>query len=82
MPFATPWKHLDPIILSEVSQKKDISDDMTYMQNLKHGTHDPIYKTKIDSQIQRPDFWFALGEGQGGTGSQGWIGASYYIENG
>ena len=82
MPFATPWKQLDPNILSEVSPKKDIPDDITYMQNLKHGTHEPIHKTEIDSQIQRTDLWLALGEGHGGTGSLGWIGANYYIENG
>ena len=31
MPFATPWMQLDPIILSEISEKKDIPDDITYM---------------------------------------------------
>ena len=31
MPFATLWKKLDPIILSEVSQKKDIPDNIPYM---------------------------------------------------
>ena len=41
---------LDPVILSEIRQKKDIPD-ITYMENLKYGTHEPICKTEIDSQI-------------------------------
>ena len=39
--------------LSERSEKKDIPADITYMQNLKYGTHEPIYKTEIDSQIEQ-----------------------------
>ena len=30
------------------SEKKDISNDITYMWNLKYGTNEPIYQ--IDSQ--------------------------------
>ena len=35
MPFVATWMHLKIIILSEVSQRKQISYDITYMWNLK-----------------------------------------------
>ena len=35
MPFAAPWMDLEIIILSEVSQTKTHSYDITYMGNLK-----------------------------------------------
>ena len=30
-------------------RERPILYDITYMWNLKHGTNEPIYKTKIDS---------------------------------
>ena len=49
MPSAVTWVQLEIIILSEVNQK-EIPYDITYMQNLKYGTNEPIYKTETDSQ--------------------------------
>ena len=49
MPFAATWMDLATVILSEVSQteKRQILYDNTCMYNLKNGTNEPIYKTKI-----------------------------------
>ena len=49
MPSAVTWVQLEIITLSEVNQK-EIPYDITYMQNLKYGTNEPIYKTETDSQ--------------------------------
>ena len=53
MPFATTWVDLEIIILSKVIKRKTIAYDITYMQNLKYGTNEPIYKTETDSQTQK-----------------------------
>ena len=50
MPFAATWMDLEIIILSEVSQRKTIVYDITYMWNLKNSTNELIYKTETDSQ--------------------------------
>ena len=56
MPFAATWMELESLILSEVSQKdKDkyhVVSYMifqTYMQRLKYGTEESIYRTETDS---------------------------------
>ena len=41
------WMDLEIIIVSEVSQRK-ISYDIIYMWNLKHDTHEFIYKIETD----------------------------------
>ena len=54
MPFAATWMELEVIILSEVSQRKSNSTwYCLYMWNLKNGTNELIYKTEIESQIQK-----------------------------
>ena len=53
MPFSGTWIDMEIIILTEVSQKETY--DITYMQNLKYDTNEPIYKTETDSQTQRTD---------------------------
>ena len=52
MPFASTWIDLEIIILSKISQTREIqiSCDITYVQNLKNDTNELIYKTEIDSQ--------------------------------
>ena len=43
---------LEIIILSEVSQTKTISYDITYMWNLKYDTNELTYETEIDSDVE------------------------------
>ena len=50
MPFAATWMDLEMITLSEVSQKRQILYDITYMWNLKNSTNELIFKTEADSQ--------------------------------
>ena len=52
MPFASTWIDLEIIILSKISQTREIqiSYDITYVWNLKNDTNELIYKTEIDSQ--------------------------------
>ena len=55
MPFAATLVGLKSIIVSKVSQTRQISYDITYMQNLKkkeNGPKELIYKTEIGSQTQ------------------------------
>ena len=50
-------------------RERQISYDITYMWNLKHGTDEPIYKTEADSQTWRRDLWLPVGrDGVGGWG--------------
>ena len=44
MPFAATWMDLEMIILSEVSQRKTIPYDITYMWNLNYDTNEWIKK--------------------------------------
>ena len=52
MPFASTWIDLEIIILSKISQTREIriSYDITYVWNLKNDTSELIYKIEIDSQ--------------------------------
>lgn len=49
-PFAATWTDLKIIILSQSDRKRQIPYDITYVQNLKNGTNELIYKTEKDSQ--------------------------------
>ena len=51
MPFAVTWMDLEIAILSDVKQRKTISQDIAYMWNLKNGTNELIYKIGLDSLI-------------------------------
>ena len=52
MPFGATSMDLEIIILNEMSQRKIILYDITYMGNLKSDTNYFIYKL-VDSQIQK-----------------------------
>ena len=57
--------------------------DITFTQNLKYGTKEPIYKTETDShQSTENRLVIATGEGEGGTGCLGLVDTNYYIQNG
>ena len=67
MPFAATWMDLEIIILSEVKQtEKDKYHDMIYMWNLKSDANELIYKTEIESQMQKTNLWLPGGKGGGG----------------
>ena len=59
MPFASTWIDLEIIILSKISQTREIqiSYDITYVWNLKNDTNELIYKTEMDSQTQKTNLW-------------------------
>ena len=65
MPFASTWIDLEIIILSKISQTREIqiSCDITYLWNLKNDTNELIYKTEIDSQTQKTNLWLPKGKG-------------------
>ena len=50
MPFAATWMDLEIVALSEVSQTKTNTYDITCMWNLKYGTNELNYETETDSQ--------------------------------
>ena len=51
MPFAATSVDPEIIILSEVSQTRQMLYDITYMWNIKY-TNEIIYKTETDSQTE------------------------------
>ena len=58
MPLAATWMDLAIVTLSKVSQtEKDISYDIVYMWNIELGINEFIYKTEIESQMQKTDLW-------------------------
>ena len=44
MPFVATWMELEPLMLSEVSQKGWIPYDITYIWNLMCGTNKPFHR--------------------------------------
>ena len=51
MPFAATWMDLEIVILSEMSDREEVSYDIPYIWNLKRNdTHGFIHKTEKDSQ--------------------------------
>ena len=67
MAFVAIGMQLEILILSAVSQKKNVKIPygITYMENLKYGTNEPIYRTETDSQILRKDLWLPRGVRRG-----------------
>ena len=39
-----------------------MSQDITYMRNLKYDTNEVVYKTEIDSQTQKTNLWLPKGK--------------------
>ena len=65
MPSAATWIQLKIITLSEVSKRERHTPYyITWMQNLKYGTNELIYKTETDSQTYRTDLWLPRGRGR------------------
>ena len=67
MPFAVTWTHLETVTLNELCQRNTIINDIAYMWNLKNGTNQPIYKTYIESQLQKRNL--QLSKRKGGVGA-------------
>lgn len=61
IPFAAPRTNVDVIMLSEVSQRKTISCDTTYVWNLKYDTSELVHRTEIDARTQE-NAWLATGK--------------------
>ena len=62
MSFAATCMDLESVILTEVSQTEKekyhvISCNITYMWNLKNGINAVVYKTVIQSQMQKTNLW-------------------------
>ena len=70
--FTAKWIDLEHITLSEVSQRKKISYDITYMSNLKkNDTNELIYETNKLTDLENK-FMVIKGEGGGwGAGKLG-----------
>ena len=58
--FAATWIDLENITLSEKTEI-DIYYMVSSMWNLKH-TNESIYKTEVDSQIQKINLWLPKGK--------------------
>ena len=59
------WMDLETVIQSEVSQKeKNKYHILTHVCGTqKNGTNELIYKTEIESQIQKTNLWLPGGKG-------------------
>ena len=69
LPFAATWMDLEIVILSEVSQTEKDKHRMIPLicGILKNGTNKLIYKTEIESQMQKTSLWLP-------GGKAGWLG--------
>ena len=66
MPFAATWMDVEIIILSEVRQRKtNIMGYCSYVESKKKGTNELIYKTEIESQMQKTNLWLPGGREEG-----------------
>ena len=61
--------------------RKRKTNDITYMQNLKYGTDEPIYKTETEySKTWRTGLWLPRGERElDALGVWGLVDTNYYI---
>ena len=68
MSYAVTWTDLEIAILSEVHQRKtQIIYHLGAESKKKMLTNEPIYKTEIESQMQKKNLWL-LGVKMGETG--------------
>ena len=70
MSFAATQMELEILVLSKVRERQ-IPYDISYMQNLKYGTNEPICRTETDSQTWRTDLWLPKGREWDGLGVWG-----------
>ena len=49
-----------------LKRHRQISHDVAYMWNLKHGTNELLYKTEIRVQMKKTNLWLPGGKRQGG----------------
>ena len=64
MPFAAIWMDLEIVTLCEVSQtEKDKYHTILFIcEILKNGTIELIYKTEIESQMEKTNLWLPGGK--------------------
>ena len=80
MPLVATWIQLEILILSEVSQKeRQLPYDITYMQNLKYDTSEPIYQTERLTYMENR-LVVAKGREVGWLGSLGLVDANLHLE--
>ena len=64
MPSAATWILLETAMLSELRQRKtNIMISLT-CEISKNGINELIYKTEIESQMQKTNLWLPVGKGQ------------------
>ena len=76
MLFAAMWVNLGFIMLSEVSETEEQYHHVTYGQNIKYDTNEPIYK--IEPQLQRQKTNLRLPEWKVGETNQKFGVSRYY----
>ena len=67
MSFASTWMDLKIVLLSEASQteKDNTIRYCLYVESKKKTTNELIYKTEIQLQMQKINFWLPEGVGEG-----------------
>ena len=72
MPFAATWMDGETVRLSKIRQKKTIMMISLICGILKNGTNEFIYKTEIESQMQKTNLWLPRVKGSGGNKLEDW----------
>ena len=67
MSFAATWMDLKIVILREISQtQKDKYCMISLICEIKKGTNELIYKTEVDTQMQKTNLWLPGDKRKGG----------------
>ena len=83
MPFAATWMELEPLILSELSQKENnIPYDITYIWNPMYGTNESFHRKENRGHGEQTCGCQERVGGVGETGNLGLIYANYCLWNG